>query len=131
MIIAAGKPPFARRKNSRQPPSKPGAGCAIRLKTTDRQENKQNNNQLPKVEKYEENDNSIEAMVSIHAVGNAENNYQDRYITRAYHIDGSGIAYECEGNGMLFDASKGWPSTSSPILRSRQRRSWSYSVADS
>ena len=57
---------------------------------------------------FDRDDTSIEAMVSIHAVGNAENNYKDRYITRAYHIDGSGIAYECEGSGMLFDASKGW-----------------------
>lgn len=56
---------------------------------------------------FDRDDTSIEAMVSIHAVGNAENNYKDRYITRAYHIDGSGIAYECEGSGMLFDASKG------------------------
>lgn len=57
---------------------------------------------------FDRDDTSIEAMVSIHAVGNAENNYKDSYITRAYHIDGSGIAYECEGSGMLFDASKGW-----------------------
>ena len=57
---------------------------------------------------FDRDDTSIEAMVSIHAVGNAENNYKDCYITRAYHIDGSGIAYECEGSGMLFDASKGW-----------------------
>ena len=56
---------------------------------------------------FDRDDTSIEAMVSIHAVGNAENNYKDCYITRAYHIDGSGIAYECEGSGMLFDASKG------------------------
>lgn len=57
---------------------------------------------------FDRDDTSIEAMVSIHAVGNAENNYKDCYITRAYHIDGSGIAYECEGSGMLFEASKGW-----------------------
>lgn len=57
---------------------------------------------------FDRDDTSIETMVSIHAVGNAENNYKDCYITRAYHIDGSGIAYECEGSGMLFDASKGW-----------------------
>lgn len=57
---------------------------------------------------FDRDDTSIEAMVSIHAVGNAENNYKDSYITRAYHIDGSGIAYEREGSGMLFDASKGW-----------------------
>ncbi len=57
---------------------------------------------------FDKDDSSSEAMVSIHAVGNASNNYQGLYLTRAYHIDGSGVAYECEGSGMFFDASKGW-----------------------
>ena len=71
---------------------------------------------------FDRDDTSIEAMVSIHAVGNAENNYKDSYITRAYHIDGSGIAYECEGSGMLFDAPRDGTPTSVSSCRSRSYR---------
>lgn len=57
---------------------------------------------------FDKDQNTSEAMISIHGVGNASNNYQGTYLTRVYHIDGSGVAYECEGSGMFFDASKGW-----------------------
>lgn len=57
---------------------------------------------------FDKNDKTFEVPVTLHGVGDYSNGYQDTYTTRAYHIDGSGIAYELKGSPMLFDASHGW-----------------------
>lgn len=48
-----------------------------------------------------------EVIVELHYVGDASNNYQGGYITRAYHLDGT-LAYEMEGSGLFWDGSQGW-----------------------
>lgn len=58
---------------------------------------------------FDRNDQTYEALVSLHYRGNASNNYVGGYITRAYSLDGT-LAYECNGTGIFFDASKGWTS---------------------
>lgn len=57
---------------------------------------------------FDRDEKTSEVLVSIHAVGNADNNYKDTYITRAYRTDGSGVAFETKGSGVLFDASEGF-----------------------
>lgn len=59
---------------------------------------------------FDKNDKNYEVPVTMHGVGDYSNGYVGTYATRAYHIDGSGIAYELEGSPMLFDASHGWNS---------------------
>ena len=65
---------------------------------------------------FDRDDSSLEAIVQLHATGNAANNYRATYYTRAYHIDGSGMVYQTQGSGMFFDGSHGWNSYQRLVL---------------
>ena len=47
-----------------------------------------------------------EVLVELHQVGNAENNYQGAFYTRAYHIEDGSIAKEFDGAGVFLNIPK-------------------------
>ncbi len=51
---------------------------------------------------FDNDANTQEVLVELHAVGNASNNYTDSYITRVYRLDGT-LVTEYNGSGMLVD----------------------------
>lgn len=56
---------------------------------------------------FDRDESTTEMAVMVHAVGNADNNYQGHYYTYVYHTTGE-KALELDGVGMIFDASKDW-----------------------
>ncbi len=54
---------------------------------------------------FDLNNKTQEVLVELHEVGNAENNYQGKYHTRAYHLDGT-LATEFEGSGVFVNIVK-------------------------
>ncbi len=51
---------------------------------------------------FDNDANSQEVLVELHAVGDASNNYNDSYITQVYRLDGT-LVREYSGSGMLVD----------------------------
>lgn len=49
---------------------------------------------------FDRDDATEEIIVELHAVGNADNNYQGQYLTRIYNLEGE-LVTELEGSGML------------------------------
>lgn len=54
---------------------------------------------------FDLNDKTSELLVELHETGNADNNYQGKYHTRAYHLDGT-VAAEYEGAGVFLSIVK-------------------------
>ena len=54
---------------------------------------------------FDLNDKTEEVLVELHEVGNADNNYQGIYHTRAYHLDGT-LATEFTGSGVFVNIVK-------------------------
>lgn len=55
---------------------------------------------------FDLNDKTKELLVELHQVGNASNNYQGAYYTRAYHIGDGTLAQEINGAGVFLNVKK-------------------------
>lgn len=73
---------------------------------------------------FDRDESTNELLVLIHGVGDASNNYEGTYTTRAYHATGE-LMYELDGSGMLFSTTYGF-TTYQRLLMSRYDSGMTY-----